>query len=54
LIRKNKHGVLGEGVSDRRQIRRLDLRGQVDVADLCGEARRDGIDTDGHDLVLGT
>ncbi len=53
LIGKDQDRVLGEGVFDPAQIRGVDWRPQVDVADFGSEAWRDRIDGDGHDHALG-
>src|SRR5258708_12068675 len=53
LIGKDQDRVLGEGVFDPAQIRGVDWRPQVDVADFGSEAWRDRIAGDGHDHALG-
>ena len=52
LIGKDQDCVLGEGVFDPVQIRGVNWRRQVDVANFGSEAWRDRIDGDGHDHAL--
>ena len=51
LVREDQHGILGEGRADRGEVVGAERTREIDVADLGGEIRRDGVDGDGQGFL---